>query len=82
MNSSHAQANGFMANYELHGQGVEVPTTPVSINDADSVASGGYEELAKLHRQKKNLVRRPPELGEHNAQLMKELGINITGDKA
>ena len=82
MNSSHAQANGFMANYELHGQGVEVPTTPVSINDADSVTAGGYEALAKLHQQKKNLVRRPPELGEHNAQLMKELGINITGDKA
>ena len=82
MNSPHAQANGVMAQYEGHGHVVNVPTTPVSISDADSVAFGGYEALAMLHRQKNDLVRRPPGLGEHNAQLTKELGINFLGDKA
>ena len=76
MKSSHAEANGVMARYQLHGHAVEVPTTPVSINPAAQLASGGYAALASLHREKTQLVRPPPELGQHNIELMKELGLS------
>jgi crotonobetainyl-CoA:carnitine CoA-transferase CaiB-like acyl-CoA transferase len=77
MDSPHAQANGVMARYELDGHEVRVPTTPVSITATEEIAAGGYGALAQAHRQKHTLVRRPPALGEHNASLAQELGIQL-----
>lgn len=74
MRSPHAEANGVMTSYVHHGHEVRVPTTPVSITAANALA-GGYAALAESHRHKRDLVRPPPELGEHNRQLMNELGI-------
>lgn len=74
MSSAHAEANGVMARYEYRGREVRVPTTPVSITSAGDL-SGGDESLAEAHRRKAKDVRRAPYLGEHNAELYKELGL-------
>ncbi len=75
MHSPHAEANGVMTRYGLHGHEVEVPTTPVSITSAAELEAGGAAMLAEAHRRKRALVRPPPELGEHNHELMLELGL-------
>lgn len=82
MHSPHAQANGVMARYQHHGHPVDVPTTPVSISAAANLACGGYAALAQAHRDKSRLVRPPPELGEHNHEMLKELGIDPAFDPA
>ena len=75
MNSEHAQANGAMAEYEYNGKKVRVPTTPVSITSATQLQGKGNDALADAHRSKANAVTRAPYLGEHNADVFKELGI-------
>lgn len=75
MAADHAAANGTMAQYEYRGRTVCVPTTPVSITSVEELQDSGYEQLAQSHRRKRELVDPPPQLGEHNEDLMKELGI-------
>jgi crotonobetainyl-CoA:carnitine CoA-transferase CaiB-like acyl-CoA transferase len=76
MASAHAEDNGVMAAYVHRGREVRVPTTPASITAAASVMVGGYPALAERHRRKADLVSRPPELGEHNAELLRDLGLS------
>jgi crotonobetainyl-CoA:carnitine CoA-transferase CaiB-like acyl-CoA transferase len=71
----HAEANGTMASYDLDGHEVRVPTTPVSVTSASDLAGTTQRDLAKAHREKAMLVHRPPQLGEHNESLLRELGI-------
>lgn len=78
MNSPHAVANGAMASYEYRGRTVRVPTTPSSITPSHEVPAGGHEAWAARHREKSALVRPPPELGQHNLELLEELGLDPT----
>jgi len=77
MASPHAAANGVMADYEYRGHTVRVSTTPVSVTPTADIGAAGYEGLARAHRGKAQQVRRPPTLGEHNDELLKELGISL-----
>jgi hypothetical protein len=64
-----------MTSYTLHGREVRIPTTPASITPAADLAQGGYAALCAAHRRKGHGVTRPPELGEHESQLLQELGL-------
>lgn len=75
MQSPHAQANGLMTQYEYRGHTVRLPTTPVSVTPAADLADTSVERLAKAHRDKREAVTRAPHLGEHNKEVLKELGI-------
>jgi crotonobetainyl-CoA:carnitine CoA-transferase CaiB-like acyl-CoA transferase len=72
MASQHASANGVLAHYTYRGHDVTVPTTPVSVTPAASLGDTGYEALARAHSAKADAVRRPPTLGEHTEELLRE----------
>ena len=76
MVSPHAAANGVMTQYEYKDKTVRVATTPVSVTPAREVREGGYETLAAAHRAKAGAGRRAPHLGEHNEEILRELGIS------
>jgi len=75
MASDHAASNGVMTGYEYKGRQVRVPTAPVSVTAGADLAGGGYEALAEAHRRKGESVGRAPHLGEHNAEILRELGL-------
>lgn len=71
MASTHAQANGVMAHYQLRDRTVATPVPPVSITPAGPDMD--YIALADSHRSKAMNAQRPPELGEHNEEILREL---------
>ncbi|MBV7482175.1 CaiB/BaiF CoA-transferase family protein [Bordetella sp. BOR01] len=73
MASAHAQANGVMGSYQIHGHTASMPVPPVSITPVDSGVDGAT--LAASHRAKSECVPRPPDLGEHNREILMELGL-------
>lgn len=73
MASTHAQVNGVMGTYQFHGRTVTTPVPPVSVTAADTQRD--WATLAASHRAKSEGVQRPPELGEHNREILKELGL-------
>lgn len=73
MNSRHAQANGVIAEYESRGRQVRVPVAPVSVSPAAALHSA--DDIADAHRRKADQVKRAPHLGEHNDEILRELGI-------
>ncbi len=76
MGTPHAQANGVMTQYQYRGHTVKVPVVPVSVTPGAQVAQSGYAGWAQAHRDKVKSVRPPPTLGEHNAQILRELGLS------
>jgi crotonobetainyl-CoA:carnitine CoA-transferase CaiB-like acyl-CoA transferase len=80
MASAHAQANGVMGSYAHRGRAVRVPVTPVSITAAS--AAGSTEAIAEAHRRKADQLPRAPHLGEHNDEILRELGIENGGPHA
>ena len=76
MASKHAEANGVMTGYEYKGKQVRVPTSPVSVTSGAALVGGGYDGLAEAHRGKADPVGSAPALGEHNAEILRELGID------
>ena len=76
MASKHAEANGVMTGYEYKGKQVRVPTSPVSVTSGAALVGGGYDGLAEAHRGKADPIGRAPALGEHNVEILKELGID------
>ncbi|VTU29547.1 Formyl-coenzyme A transferase [Variovorax sp. SRS16] len=73
MASAHAQANGTMASYDYRERAVRVPVAPVSVTAAS--AAGSTEAIAEAHRRRAEQVPRAPYLGEHNDEILKELGL-------
>lgn len=80
ISSDHVAANGAMATYRFRGRDVSVPTTPVSIV---GLGDGSVEmtELARRHRAKADAVTTPPELGEDNEAILKELDLEDLAGK-
>lgn len=76
MDTPHAKANGVMTEYQYRGRTVKVPVAPVSITPAAQLVDSGYEGLGNAHREKIQNVRPPPMLGEHNAEILRELGVS------
>ncbi|MFM7570329.1 MAG: CaiB/BaiF CoA transferase family protein, partial [Betaproteobacteria bacterium] len=75
MASPHASDNGAMTSYEQRGRRVQVPATPVSVTPAQALAGQGYDAWASAHRAKADRVGPPPALGQHNSQILAELGL-------
>jgi crotonobetainyl-CoA:carnitine CoA-transferase CaiB-like acyl-CoA transferase len=75
MESEHAVANGLLANYTYDGVEVHVPTTPASITPLGDRDSIDFESLAASHRNKGSKLTPAPDLGQHNAEILAELGL-------
>jgi len=76
MASPHARANGTMRSYDYRGREVTVPVAPSSVTAVSPPV--GTDEIADAHRRKAEHVGRAPYLGEHNNEILRELGLGGT----
>lgn len=72
---AHAQANGVMASYRVADAAICVPTPPASVTSATDLEGTDEASLAMAHRAKAARASPPPELGEHTASVLQELGL-------
>jgi crotonobetainyl-CoA:carnitine CoA-transferase CaiB-like acyl-CoA transferase len=75
MDAEHAAANGLTTTYIYHGTSVRVPTSPASITPLSDSDSIDFEVLAEAHRQKGAGLTPAPDLGQHNREILEELGL-------
>ena len=79
MRTEHAKANGVLTTLEQDGVRVEVPLPPVSvvgIEDLSDVGEDAFDEaLVAKHARRGGGLALPPDLAEHNREVLAEIGL-------